>query len=47
MFHGWGAGRQFIYVIPDLDMVVAVTARHVRNDSGRIIDRFVLPSVVL
>ncbi len=45
MFHGWGAGRQFIYVIPGLDMVVAVTARHVRNDSGRVIDRFILPAV--
>ncbi len=45
MFHGWGAGRQFVYVIPSLDMVAAVTSRALPNDPGRVIDRFVLPAV--
>jgi CubicO group peptidase (beta-lactamase class C family) len=46
----WGWGGQFVYVIPDLDVVLVVTEdtaeghHNVEIDSGRLLTRFVIPS---
>jgi CubicO group peptidase (beta-lactamase class C family) len=46
LYYGWGAGRQHVYVLPELDMVVAMTAHQGRNDPGRILERFIVPSAI-
>lgn len=38
MFFGWGHGRQFLYVIPELDLVLAVTADTAPDADGEEID---------
>jgi CubicO group peptidase (beta-lactamase class C family) len=51
MFFCWGWGGQFVYVIPDLDVVVVTTEdtadghHNVEIDSGRLLTRFIIPSV--
>lgn len=45
MYYGWGSGRQYVYVVPELDVVVAITAHLGRNDPARIVKRFIIPSV--
>ena len=51
MYFAWGWGGQFVYVIPDLDIVVVTTEntadghRNVEIDSGRLLERYVIPSV--
>jgi CubicO group peptidase (beta-lactamase class C family) len=51
MFFGWGWGGQFVYVIPDLDVVMVTTENtadghhNVEIDSGRLLRRFIIPSV--
>jgi CubicO group peptidase (beta-lactamase class C family) len=50
MFFCWGWGGQFVYVIPDLDVVMVTTEdtaeghHNVEIDSGRLLTRFVIPS---
>jgi len=44
LYYGWGSGRQHVYVLPELDLVVAMTAHQGRNDPGRILERFIVPS---
>jgi CubicO group peptidase (beta-lactamase class C family) len=52
MFFCWGWGGQFVYVIPDLDMVVVTTEntadghRNAEIDSGKLLRRYVIPSVI-
>jgi CubicO group peptidase (beta-lactamase class C family) len=50
MFFCWGWGGQFVYVIPDLDMVMVTTEdtadghHNVEINSGRLLTRFIIPS---
>lgn len=52
MFFAWGYGGQFIYVIPDLDIVFVTTEntadghRISEINSGRFIERYLIPSVL-
>lgn len=51
MFFGWGFGGQFLYVIPDLDLVFAATADTAPDtddaeiDSGHYISTYLIPAV--
>jgi CubicO group peptidase (beta-lactamase class C family) len=44
-YYGWGHGGQYVYVVPDLEVVVAITAHLGRNDPARIVNEFVIPAV--
>ncbi len=44
-YYAWGHGRQYIYVVPKSNLVLAITAHQGRNDPARILNRFVVPAV--
>jgi CubicO group peptidase (beta-lactamase class C family) len=45
VFHAFGVGGQFVCVIPDLDMVIAMTGEHDINMAGERMD--IIPDIIL
>lgn len=52
-FHAWGYGGQFIFVVPDLDLVVATTSVTTTGEERRghrqtvfdVVERFIVPAI--
>jgi CubicO group peptidase (beta-lactamase class C family) len=52
-FHAWGYGGQFIFVVPDLDLVVATTSSTATGEERRghrrtvmdLVERFIVPAI--